>query len=137
MTVTAIDHVNLSVPSAKLPQLLAFYTGVVGLVEGPRPHFPFPGHWLYAKGVPAAVLHLACYAEDALPLEQPTGRFNHLCFRMQGLADAKERIEGAGLTYREQRSEANPVIQLFVRDPAGVMVEMSFERQREEAAAQQ
>lgn len=132
MTVTAIDHVNLSVPSASLPQMLAFYTEVVGLAEGPRPSFPFPGHWLYAEGVSAAILHLACYAEDALALEQPTGRFNHLCFRMQGLAEAKARIDTAGLTYREQRSETNPVIQLFVRDPAGVMVEMSFDRQREE-----
>lgn len=131
MSVTAIDHVNLSVPSAKLPEMLRFYTGIVGLSEGARPNFPFPGHWLYADAGRAAVLHLASYAEDEQELAQPTGRFNHVCFRMSGLAGLKERLQAAGLQYREQRREGNPVIQLFVRDPAGVMVELSFDRQAE------
>jgi catechol 2,3-dioxygenase-like lactoylglutathione lyase family enzyme len=131
MTVTAIDHVNLSVPSARLPEMLRFYTGIVGLVEGERPHFNFPGHWLYADGARLAVLHLASYSEDELALAQPTGRFNHVCFRMTGLAALKGRLDAAGLQYREQRREGNPVIQLFVRDPAGVMVELSFDRKAE------
>jgi catechol 2,3-dioxygenase-like lactoylglutathione lyase family enzyme len=133
MSVSAIDHVNLSVPSARLPQMLAFYTGIVGLREGPRPVFPFPGHWLYAEGASTAILHLACYAEDEDALEQPTGRFNHVCFRVRGLEAMRARLVGAGLDYREQRSQTSPVIQVFVRDPAGVMVEMSFDRAAEGA----
>lgn len=134
MTVTAIDHVNLSVPSARLPEMLRFYTGIVGLVEGERPRFDFPGHWLYADDGRLAVLHLASYSEDELELAQPTGRFNHLCFRMRGLPELKARLDAAGLQYREQRREGNPVIQVFVRDPAGVMVELSFERAAESGA---
>lgn len=128
MTVTAIDHINLSVPSANLPDMVRFYTGVVGLEEGARPKFPFPGHWLYVQGRTAAVLHLASYTEDELALAQPTGRFNHVCFRLRGLAEAKARLAAAGLEYREQRSAGGPLVQIFVRDPAGVMVELSFER---------
>jgi catechol 2,3-dioxygenase-like lactoylglutathione lyase family enzyme len=129
MTVTAIDHVNISVPSARLPELLRFYTDIVGLREGPRPALPFPGHFLYADGVDIAVLHLACYAEDELELAQPSGRFNHVCFRKRGLAEAKARLDAAGFQYREQRSERSAVVQIFVRDPAGVMVEMSFQQE--------
>jgi catechol 2,3-dioxygenase-like lactoylglutathione lyase family enzyme len=128
MTVTAIDHVNISVPSARLREVLDFYTGIVGLREGPRPALPFPGHFLYAEGVEIAVLHLACYAEDDLELAQPSGRFNHVCFRKRGLAQTKALLETAGLQYREQGAPSSPVVQIFVRDPAGVMVEMSFER---------
>ena len=97
MTVTAIDHINLSVPSAKLPDMVRFYTGIVGLEEGARPKFPFPGHWLYVQGRTAAVLHLASYAEDELALAQPTGRFNHVCFRLRGMAEAKARLAAATL----------------------------------------
>ena len=131
MSVSAIDHVNISVPSARLPEVLRFYTDRIGLIEGPRPHFSFPGHWLYADAGRAAVLHLASYAEDEQALAQPTGRFNPVCFRMTGLAALKGRLDAAGLQYREQRREGNPVIQLFVRDPAGVMVELSFDRKAE------
>ena len=41
MTVRALDHVNIV--TADLAASIAFYREVVGLVEGPRPAFPFPG----------------------------------------------------------------------------------------------
>ena len=34
---------------------LAFYCGLLGLVDGPRPPFDFPGAWLYAPGGTQAV----------------------------------------------------------------------------------
>ena len=51
---------------------------------------------------------------------------------VRGLAALRDRLNAAGLPFREQRSATNPVIQVFVRDPAGVMVEMSFDRALEE-----
>jgi catechol 2,3-dioxygenase-like lactoylglutathione lyase family enzyme len=131
MTALAIDHVNLSVPSARLPEMLAFYTGIVGLREGERPALPFPGHFLYCEESPIAVLHLATYQEDDLALTQPTGRFNHVCFRKSGLVQTRARLAASSHPYREQDRPGNPVMQIFVTDPAGVTVELVFDKAAE------
>jgi catechol 2,3-dioxygenase-like lactoylglutathione lyase family enzyme len=131
MTAIAIDHVNVAVPSARLPEMLAFYTGIVGLREGERPPLPFPGHFLYCESSPIAVLHLATYQEDDLALSQPTGRFNHVCFRMRGLAEARSRLAASSHPWREQERPGNPLVQIFVTDPAGLTVELSFDKAAE------
>ena len=131
MTAVAIDHVNISVPSARLPDMLAFYTGIVGLREGERPPLPFPGHFLYCESSPIPVLHLASYQEDDLALSQPTGRFNHVCFRMRGLAEAQARLAAGTHPHREQERPGNPLVQVFVTDPAGLTVELTFDKAAE------
>ena len=131
MTVIAIDHVNVAVPSARLPEMLAFYTGIVGLREGERPSLPFPGHFLFSEQSPVAVLHLATYQEDELPLSQPTGRFNHVCFRTRGLAETRKRLAGSTHVWREQSRPGSPLVQIFVTDPAGVTVELAFDKEAE------
>lgn len=133
MTVVAIDHVNLAVPSDRLAEMLAFYTGIVGLREGERPVLPFPGHFLFCEESPAAVLHLATYREDGLPLSQPTGRFNHVCFRKRGLAETRERLAASSHVWREQSRPGSPLVQIFVTDPAGVTVELTFDQAAEGA----
>ena len=131
MTAIAIDHVNVAVPSARLPEMLAFYTAIVGLREGERPALPFPGHFLYCESSPIAVLHLATYQEDDLALAQSTGRFNHVCFRMRGLAEARARLAASSHPWREQERPGNPLVQIFVTDPAGLTVELSFDKSAE------
>jgi catechol 2,3-dioxygenase-like lactoylglutathione lyase family enzyme len=131
MTAVAIDHVNLAVPSARLPEMLDFYTRIVGLREGERPALPFPGHFLYCDQSPIAVLHLATYKEDELELPQPTGRFNHVCFRKTGLAQTRERLAASSHPFREQDRPTSPVVQIFVTDPAGVTVELTFDKAAE------
>ena len=134
MTAVAIDHVNVSVPSARLPEMLEFYTGIVGLRPGERPPLPFPGHFLYCESSPIAVLHLATYQEDDLALAQPTGRFNHVCFRMRGLAETRSRLAASSHQYREQERPGNPLVQIFVTDPAGLTVELTFDKASEGTA---
>ena len=41
-----LNHV--SIRTSGLEACRRFYVDVLGLVAGPRPHFPFPGLWLYA-----------------------------------------------------------------------------------------
>ena len=54
MSVGALDHYNVS--TRKLKETVQFYEEILGFVNGPRPHFNFPGAWLYSAG--HAVLHL-------------------------------------------------------------------------------
>ena len=131
MTAVAIDHVNLAVPSQRLPEMLEFYTRIVGLRQGERPAMPFPGYFLYSESSPIAVLHLATYKEDELELSQPTGRFNHVCFRKTGLAQTRERLAGGPYAFREQERPGSPLVQIFVTDPAGITVELTFDKAAE------
>jgi hypothetical protein len=78
-----------------------------------------------------AVLHLATYQEDERELTQPTGRFNHVCFRKTGLAQTRERLAAGPYTYREQDRPTSPLVQIFVTDPAGVTVELTFDKAAE------
>lgn len=111
--------------------MLAFYTDIVGLQQGNRPPLPFPGYFLYCAESPIAVIHLATYQEDDLALSQPTGRFNHVCFRKTGLAQTRERLAASSYVFREQNRPGNAVMQIFVTDPAGVTVELTFDKAAE------
>ena len=54
MSTGVLDHYNVS--TRKLGDTVRFYEDILGLVNGPRPPFDFPGAWLYSDGHP--VLHL-------------------------------------------------------------------------------
>src|SRR5262245_43919492 len=54
MSVGVLDHYNVS--TRRLGDTVRFYEDILGLVNGPRPPFDFPGAWLYSEGHP--VLHL-------------------------------------------------------------------------------
>ena len=49
-----LDHVNVRTASVEL--MRAWYVRVLGLKDGWRPPFPFPGAWLYAGNDP--IVHL-------------------------------------------------------------------------------
>ncbi|MEL6480576.1 MAG: VOC family protein, partial [Pseudomonadota bacterium] len=49
-----LDHVNLR--TGHLDKMIRWYSDVLGLSEGWRPPFAFPGAWLYAGDTP--VVHL-------------------------------------------------------------------------------
>jgi 4-hydroxyphenylpyruvate dioxygenase-like putative hemolysin len=44
MRITHIDHFNISLKHAALETIRDFYVNVIGLTEGARPNFNFPGY---------------------------------------------------------------------------------------------
>ena len=54
MQIGRLDHVN--VRTAQLDSMITWYEQILGLHNGPRPNFPFPGAWLYSGE--DAVVHL-------------------------------------------------------------------------------
>jgi catechol 2,3-dioxygenase-like lactoylglutathione lyase family enzyme len=127
MDVQFIDHFTLSVRPHELEPLRAFYTATFGLTEGPRPDFSFPGHWLYLEGRP--VVHLA--ANLPAEVEVPdgtlaTGKFNHVSFRCKDLEATRKHLGELGLKFREAPVPGFPMHQVFLHDPAGLMIELTF-----------
>ncbi|MCC6198350.1 MAG: VOC family protein, partial [Burkholderiales bacterium] len=48
MTVSAMNH--FTILTDDVPRTVEFYRRLLGLTDGPRPAFGFPGAWLYAGG---------------------------------------------------------------------------------------
>ena len=125
MAIRGIGHVNLRAPAQVIEALRRFYVDVVGLTEGPRPRFRSgsQGHWLYAGD--ADVLHLSI-ARDAAPLSGSNGAFNHLAFACDDLADTRARLDAERIPYEVDVVDQLGQVQLFLTDPAGMGVELTF-----------
>ncbi len=120
-----LDHVNIT--TAVCEATKDFYVDIVGLTVGDRPPFQFGGYWLYAGE--HAVIHL----NDALSPGSTHPRdahgmaaLDHVAFRMTGLGATREKIEELGLKHRITVVPRNGDVQIFVDDPNGVTVELTF-----------
>lgn len=122
MTITSLGHFTIRCTPRMLPALHRFYSDVLGLSEGDRPEFPFPGHWFYCGG--KAIVHLA--AMDASDGTTLTGPFDHVAFEADGIEAVRERLIGARIPFFERPIPGYPLQQLFARDPAGLKVEQTF-----------
>ncbi len=124
MATEGLNHFNIAAPADLLARVRDFYVDVVGLEEGYRPDFGIPGHWLYAGG--RAVLHLMeVEASGRAPTGTP-GFLDHVAFTCRDLEDTERHLQRLGVEYRRSDLRDFGLIQLFVRDPTGLGVEMNF-----------
>lgn len=115
-----LDHVN--VRCSDLSATKAFFEIIVGLQEGARPDFPFPGHWLYSGD--QAVVHLV---EQRLSGEPGgKGTVDHFAFGGGDYAVQKAAIEKAGWPFKESDVPGLGMRQIFVTGPDDVVVELQF-----------
>lgn len=112
----ALDHVT--VRSSDLPRTSAFYQQL-GLHLGPRPPFGLPGLWLYAGD--RALLHVL----EGRPASDG-GPFDHVAFQAQGRSRLAATLEAAGIAFDLQALPDGSALQVFVRDPDGVRIELVF-----------
>ena len=129
MTVLALEHITIR--CAQLKRTRDFYVELIGLVEGPRPDFPFRGYWLYLGDVP--VVHLVDAADKGSAwggepgqAAGDTGPFDHVAFRGDDFAATQAALKAAGVAFRERTVPGGALSQIFVRDPDGVLVELNF-----------
>ena len=131
MQIAGIDHFTVRCQPDGLVALKAFYRDVLGMTDGPRPDFDFPGLWMYVEG--RALVHLA----GTLPPGQPMGGsgnsvdaaagFDHVSLLTQGLAPMREHLTRLSVSFYELPVPGWPLHQVFLHDPAGTKVELTFE----------
>lgn len=127
MRLQGMNHVTINCAPADLAALRDFYRAALGLTEGPRPDFSFPGHWLYLDGRP--VVHLAGRAAIAPGTQAPErggAGFDHVAFTAEGLVAARARLAAAGIAYEEAPVPGFPLHQIFLTDPLGQRIELTF-----------
>lgn len=126
MHVGQLDHFTVRCRPQELEELRDFYVGVLGLVDGARPDFDFPGHWLYSEGRP--VVHLAAQL-DARPARE-TGPLDHIAFSGRHLDDMVRVLREKKIAFDERPVPGFPLHQVFFSDPQGLKIELTFEVSR-------
>jgi catechol 2,3-dioxygenase-like lactoylglutathione lyase family enzyme len=109
-----------------------FYSEMLGLEEGPRPDFGFPGYWFYLEG--RAVVHLGNEdfeggmegADKKVMFNRGTGPLDHIAFRGTDIEDFISRFESSRIEYNRREVPDFKLSQLFVEDPNGVTIELNF-----------
>ncbi|ATP30747.1 VOC family protein [Chromobacterium violaceum] len=125
--VQALHHVGFSVPKHQVAALQAFYGQVFGLEADPsRWHIPgVPGCFLDFPN--ATQLHIM--GKDGVsPYAQGEGQdpvSNHVALTVASLERAAAELKERGIAFFSQRNvAADRLEQLFVRDPAGNLLEL-------------
>lgn len=130
MSVGLLDHYNIR--TAKLADTVDFYERVLGLENGERPNFSFPGAWLYSEGRP--VVHLIDIAGSGEAQKEGTGAVDHIAFVSNGFEAMKQHLAGTGYEYESRIVPGGKLWQIFVRDPNGLMIELNYDAAAEQAA---
>jgi catechol 2,3-dioxygenase-like lactoylglutathione lyase family enzyme len=122
---------HIAIKTSDLEATRAFWRDVIGLREIARPDFGFPGAWL-ACPQPGGQAIIHVYAGG--PALGPSGTaprgsaaIDHISLSCSGYRDYAARFRGAGLPFREFVVPGTTLWQLFVYDPSGIQLELTFE----------
>jgi catechol 2,3-dioxygenase-like lactoylglutathione lyase family enzyme len=142
MEIKRVDH--YSIRTVDLDASKRFYTEVIGLKEGPRPPFDFPGYWLYSGEPPAdlsnaaknyGLVHLMGPAKglteylgdrDPASLKGGTGPLDHVAFAATGRDAMVERCKRNKVEFFERDVPLLGIRQMFLKDPDGVTIELNY-----------
>ena len=119
MAIAGMNH--FTVLTDDVGATVGFYRDLLGLTEGPRPAFDFPGAWLYAG--PQAVLHVIGGRPQS---ELRAGVIDHMAFTASGLAATLAALDARALQYTCRKQAGSGVWQVFFHDPNGAKVELDF-----------
>jgi catechol 2,3-dioxygenase-like lactoylglutathione lyase family enzyme len=130
MSVGKLDHYNVS--TRKLKETVQFYETVLGLNNGARPPFNFPGAWLYSEGHP--VLHINDISGTDREQRPDSGVIDHVAFGSRGFEAMKKHLAGKGIQHRVNQVPNSTRCQIFLRDPNNVEIELNYDTKNEPAA---
>lgn len=120
MPIDAFQHVNTR--CADVERTRDFYVRL-GLRAGERPPFASHGYWMYVNDQP--VLHLV-QRNAGDTHHEGSGNVDHIAFQAVDLEGTKRALAEAGFSFRETRVPRDNTLQLFVKDPDGVTVELNY-----------
>jgi catechol 2,3-dioxygenase-like lactoylglutathione lyase family enzyme len=130
---TAIIHglFHAAIKTVDLAATVHFYCDILGLTKVHRPDFGYPGAWLacptpggqaivhiYAGGPALSVIGIAVTGTAAI---------DHLSLACSGFNSFRERFKQNLIPWREFLVPGTSLWQLFVYDPNGVQLELTFE----------
>ena len=127
MPVKGIQHYNIRAPLPVLERARDFYVGVLGMTPGDRPAFATSGVWLYAGGDP--IVHLSARSTGDEPDAEADGGqgfLTHLALKCTGLDAMLRRLIEFDIPFEIDEDPSHSQVQIYVADPAGVELELTF-----------
>ena len=124
MAVTGLNHFNITASPDLIEQVKQFYRDILGFEVGPRAHLDHSGYWLYAGNSP--ILHLSACPEMDNGSARCKGFFNHISLNCVGLRATTDRLIATKTPYRTIELSDIAQTQVFITDPAGIGVELTF-----------
>lgn len=121
MPLIALQHLNIR--CVDINRSRDFYTAL-GLQEGERPPFASRGYWMYLNDDP--VVHLVQKKDGEQSQGPGTGELDHVAFAADDLETFRRHLRDGNIPFREAIVPRDKSIQLFVRDPDGVQLELNF-----------
>jgi catechol 2,3-dioxygenase-like lactoylglutathione lyase family enzyme len=115
-----LDHVTLRTHDLEGTRI--FLERILGVAEGYRPPFSFPGYWLYAEGEP--VIHLI--PGQGGVVDRRGEIIDHAAFRLEGYDEHRNRFDRLAVPYSTMDLPDIGERRLFVRTPAGILLELVF-----------
>jgi len=116
--VTALHHVNVTVPPELEEATKHFYGAVLGLKQVPKPPTSRQSGAWYQIG--PNQLHLSVDKEEQGPLSS-----RHICFAVADLSAAEASFRHAGVEIIPDPRPVESVPRFYVRDPGGNMLEIA------------
>lgn len=104
-----LEHVN--VRTSRLDEMTKWYVDVLGMENGDRPPFGFPGAWLYVGDTPA--VHLVEVGEEPQSVEP---KIEHFAFAAAGLKKFLAKLDDQNITYSLATVRDLPIVQVNVHD---------------------
>jgi catechol 2,3-dioxygenase-like lactoylglutathione lyase family enzyme len=129
MSVGVLDHYNLR--TRKFKETVLFYEDILGLENGARPNFSFPGAWMYSDGKP--VVHLVDISPTDEAQKPDSGVVHHIAFISRDFKGMKERLSGKKVEFDARVVPGNALWQIFITDPNGVVIELNYDAAKESA----
>ena len=132
MPLTELNH--YFVRANDLERSRRFYCDVLGFERMPRPDFAFPGYWLGVggkvqvhmgpNGIPDAGLHyLGSTPQSAT---DNAGVVDHIAFCATEPEAMAARLKAMNVPARKRYRPAIRLLQMFVKDPDGLTIELNF-----------
>ena len=128
VSVGMLDHFNIR--TRRLGETVKFYEDILGLENGARPNFTFPGAWMYSEG--RAVVHLVDISPSDEAQKPDSGVVHHVAFASRDFNGMKARLQSKGMAFDVRQVPGGELWQIFVRDPNGVMIELNYEAAKEQ-----
>jgi catechol 2,3-dioxygenase-like lactoylglutathione lyase family enzyme len=129
-----LDH--FTIKTSKVEMTAQFYEQSIGLYRGPRPQFSLPGAWMYNDdGHP--ILHLVSLSEGYTTEasvayfrckgdQSGTQTIGYIFFKGDHLASTQQHFVRQKIPFRERVIPEINVHQLFLDDPNGITIEITF-----------
>lgn len=121
----SFGHINIR--TSRLAETIDFYRTVLGLEPGDAATMADQSGnaWLFDEGG-APIIHLnAPKAGEAID-PAVTGALDHVAFNCDDMAAMQMRLGKAGIAYDVFETRVPGLVQINLRDPNGVKVELAF-----------